>query len=157
MYTADRIYPVKLGVSLHEAKFMWLRCLFESEASEFTGAPADVFSFMKFFLSGRVAYQCQLALMQASNEIFHCNGESSPKAMYHLSQTFAQVNKRLQGDDALSDSTIAIVMSLINQEQIRQHLSAAMIHVKGLEKMIELRGGLSQLEGNVPLVLKICK
>ncbi|KAJ5552674.1 hypothetical protein N7494_002052 [Penicillium frequentans] len=77
--------------------------------------------------------------------------------MYHLSQTFAQVNKRLQGDDALSDSTIAIVMSLINQEQIRQHLSAAMIHVKGLEKMIELRGGLSQLEGNVPLVLKICK
>ncbi|KAJ5805923.1 uncharacterized protein N7503_003525 [Penicillium pulvis] len=135
MYTADRIYPVKLGVSLHDAKFMWLRYLFESEAT----------------------YQCQLAMMQASNEIFHCNGESSTKAMYHLSQTFAQVNKRLQGDDALSDSTIAIVMTLVNQEQIRQHLSAAMVHVKGLEKMIELRGGLSQLEGNVPLVLKICK
>ncbi|KAJ6109982.1 hypothetical protein N7486_002217 [Penicillium sp. IBT 16267x] len=135
MYTSDRIYPDKLGVSLHDAKFMWLRGLFESEAT----------------------YQCQLALMQASNEIFHCHGESSPKAMYHLSQTLAQVNKRLQGDDALSDSTIAIVMSLINQEQIRQHFSAALVHVKGLEKMIELRGGLSQLRGNVPLVLKICK
>lgn len=95
--------------------------------------------------------------MQASNEIFHCHGESSQKAMYHLSQTFTQVNKRLQSEDALSDSTIAIVMSLINQEQIRQHLSAAMVHVKGLEKMIELRGGLNQLGENLPLVLKICK
>ncbi|KAJ5657614.1 uncharacterized protein N7484_001263 [Penicillium longicatenatum] len=103
------------------------------------------------------SYQCQLALMQASNEIFHCHGESSPKAMYHLSQTFAQVNKRLQGDDALSDSTIAIVMSLITQEQIRQQLSAATVHLKGLEKMVELRGGLTQLGQNVPLVLKICK
>lgn len=95
--------------------------------------------------------------MQASNEIFQCDGKSSQKAMYHLSQTFTQVNKRLQGDDALSDSTITIVMSLINQEQIRQQLSAATVHVKGLEKIIELRGGLVQLEGNVSLVLKICK
>lgn len=95
--------------------------------------------------------------MQASNEIFHCDGESSAKALYHLSQTFAQVKKRLESDDALSDSTIAIVMSLINQEQIRQQHSAAVVHVKGLQRMIELRGGLSQLEGNLPLVLKICK
>jgi hypothetical protein len=48
-------------------------------------------------------------------------------------------------------------MSLITQEQIRQQLSAATVHVKGLEKMVELRGGLSQLGQNVPLVLKICK
>lgn len=95
--------------------------------------------------------------MQAGNEIFHCDGESSAKALYHLSQTFAQVKKRLEGDDALSDSTIAIVMSLINQEQMRQQYSAAVVHVKGLQRMIELRGGLSQLEGNLPLVLKICK
>lgn len=95
--------------------------------------------------------------MQASNEIFHCNGQSSPKALYHLSQTFSQVKKRLEGDNALSDSTIAIVMSLINQEQIRQQHAAAAVHVKGLEKLIELRGGLGQLEGNAPLVLKICK
>jgi hypothetical protein len=152
MFTTDRIYPVKLGVSLHDAKFMWLRVLFESEASKFTDAD------MKLpLLTGSIAYHCSLALMQASNEIFHCDGESSPKALYHLSQTFAQVKKRLEGDSALSDSSIAIVMSLINQEQIRQQHSAAAVHVRGLQRMIELRGGLGQLEGNVPLVLKICK
>lgn len=41
LYTSDRIYPVKLGVSLHDAKFMWLRCLFESEASEFADVTRD--------------------------------------------------------------------------------------------------------------------
>lgn len=35
IYTSDRIYPVKLGVSLHDAKFMWMRVLFENEASKF--------------------------------------------------------------------------------------------------------------------------
>ncbi|KAJ5300803.1 uncharacterized protein N7443_005805 [Penicillium atrosanguineum] len=125
IYTSDRIYPIKLGVSLHDAKFLWLKVLFESEAT----------------------YHCSLALMQASNEIFHCNGQSSPKALYHLSQTFSQVKKRLEGENALSDSTIAIVMSLINQEQIRQQHAAAAVHVKGLEKMIELRGDSVNLKG----------
>lgn len=95
--------------------------------------------------------------MQACNEIFHGDGESSPKALYHLSQTFARVKKRLEGDNALSDSTIALVLSLVNQEQARQKHSAAAIHIKGLASIIKLRGGLGQLEGNVPLVLKVCK
>jgi hypothetical protein len=152
IYTSDRIYLVKLGVSIHHAKLRWMQVLFENEASKYINS---LQSFLE--LTNLIAFQCSLALMQASNEIFHCDGGSSPKALYHLLQTFALVKKRLEGDDALSDSTIAIVMSLINQEQIRQQYSAAAVHVKGLEKMIELRGGLSQLEGNTALVLKICK
>ena len=95
--------------------------------------------------------------MQACNEIFLSDGDSPPKALYHLSRTFALVKERLESDNALSDSTIAIVVSLIIQEQIRQQQSAAAIHVKGLERIVKLRGGLSQLEGNISLVLKICK
>ena len=33
--TADRIYPAQLGISLHDAKLMWLQVLFTDEASEF--------------------------------------------------------------------------------------------------------------------------
>lgn len=94
--------------------------------------------------------------MQACNEIF-LGKENEHEALYHLSRTFAQVNKRLASADALSDSTIAIVISLIHQEQIRRRHADAAIHVRGLEKMIELRGGLGRLEGNLPLVLKVCK
>ena len=95
--------------------------------------------------------------MQACNEIFLGDGSSSPKALYHLSQTFDRVNKRLRSTDALSDSTIAIVLSLVNQEQTQRKYDAAQIHAQGLKTMVELRGGLEQLEGNISLVLKICK
>lgn len=95
--------------------------------------------------------------MKACNEIFLCDGDSSASALYHLSRTFARVKRRLESEHALTDSTIAIVMSLVSQEQIRQQHSAAQVHAKGLIKLIELRGGLKQLEGNIGLVLKICK
>lgn len=95
--------------------------------------------------------------MQASNAIFLHNGGSSKEALYHLSQTFVQVRRRIREDVELSDSTIAIVMSLVIQEQIRSETEQAVVQFLGLRRMIELRGGLSALEGNVELVLKACK
>ncbi|KAI5461788.1 hypothetical protein BGZ63DRAFT_424645 [Mariannaea sp. PMI_226] len=134
-FTTDRIYPARLGISLDNAKGLWLRVLFSDEAS----------------------YYCNIGLMQACNEIFLGNTTGSPKALHHLSQTLAQVKRRLESDDALSDSTIGIVLSLVAQEQIRQDHRGAKTHFDGLEKIVELRGGLDQLEGNLPLLLKVCK
>lgn len=95
--------------------------------------------------------------MEACNGFFFGGGVSSPEALGHLSQAFTLVNRRLMSDEALSDSTLGIVLMLIFQEQIREEQWEAKIHYEGLRKMIELRGGLSQLEGNLPLLLKICK
>lgn len=47
-------------------------------------------------------------------------------------------------------------MMLILQEQIR-HKKESQIHYKGLREMIELRGGLSQLESSPTLLLKMTK
>lgn len=98
-------------------------------------------------------------MMQASNELFLGNGESSPTALYHISQTLAAVNRRLQSSEALSDSTIAIIVSLVRQEQIRNRQADSTIHFKGLARIVELRGGLDQMEaeGNALLPLKVCK
>ena len=156
-FTSDRMYPTQLGVSLHDAKLTWLRVLFTDEASEFGNVYGKPRIFVSLSLTTSAAYHCNIALMQVCNEIFLSDGHSPPNALYYLSRTFAQVTKRLESDNALSDSTIAIVVSLIMQEQLRQQQSAAAVHVKGLEKMIRLRGGLNQLEGNMPLLLKICK
>lgn len=95
--------------------------------------------------------------MQASNDIFSGHGDASPAALYHLSQALAQVKRRIESGDALSDTTLGIVVALITQEQIREHHSAAGIHIMGLQKMVHLRGGLDQVQENIPLVLKICK
>ncbi len=62
----------------------------------------------------------------------------------------------MQGEEALSDSTLCMVMMLILQEQIR-HEKASQIHYEGLRKMIKLRGGLSQLESCPTLLTKMSK
>ncbi|RYP45354.1 hypothetical protein DL768_008291 [Monosporascus sp. mg162] len=134
-YVADRLYQTPLEISLDEAKSTWLPMMFADEATVY----------------------CSIALMQACNELFLGGGESSPKALYYLSQTFAQVRKRLQSPDALSDSTISTVLSLITQELVRKAEAGAKIHFAGLIRMVELRGGLDQLEKNLPLLVKICK
>ncbi|RAL03640.1 uncharacterized protein BO80DRAFT_349697 [Aspergillus ibericus CBS 121593] len=131
--TSERLYPTTLGFSLSEAKLLWLRLLFTDEA----------------------AYHCNISLMQACNEIYLNNGSSTAKALYHLSQTFVQIQRRLASPDALSDSTMGLIVSLITQEQIRNQGAAADVHAKGLQRMVELRGGLGQL--NRILVLRICK
>lgn len=85
------------------------------------------------------------------------SGKSPPKALHHISRTFAMVQERLNGDDALSDSTLAIVVSLFHQEQIRRHYAAARVHMEGLQRIVKLRGGLSTLRSSPYLMLKSCK
>ncbi|CAH0058085.1 unnamed protein product [Clonostachys solani] len=133
--TADRMYPPKLGISLDEAKCIWLKVLFEDQAT----------------------YECNLAMMQTCNEIYLGHGDSSSKALYSLSRTVSHVKNKLESPGALSDSTITLVLSLISQEQLKKFDSRAKIHLNGLRRMIELRGGLEQLEGKPPLLLKVCK
>ncbi|KAE8138646.1 hypothetical protein BDV38DRAFT_69075 [Aspergillus pseudotamarii] len=133
--TTERLYPISLGFSLCEVKLLWLRLVFTDEA----------------------AYHCNISLMQACNEIYLGNGTSSPKALYHLSQTFTHIQRRLGSCDALSDSTMGLIVSLIMQEQIRGQGPATEVHARGLQKMVELRGGLSDLDRNLTLALKVCK
>ncbi|KAH8422410.1 uncharacterized protein LDX57_000164 [Aspergillus melleus] len=52
---------------------------------------------------------------------------------------------------------MGLIISLITQEQIRGQGHAAEVHAKGLQRMVELRGGLNQLSGNLTLVLRVCK
>lgn len=95
--------------------------------------------------------------MQASNETVLGSGNNSTNALQCRSRTLAQVRKRLDSKDALSDSTIGIVISLIHQEQVAQHHVDAEAHIWGLKRIVDLRGGLDQIEDNHPLVLKVCK
>ena len=102
------------------------------------------------------AAHCAIALMTACNEFFGA-GPSSPQGLYYVAQTFALVRDILESKDALADSTLAIVLLLVIQEGIRKEHSNARVHYEGLRRMIQLRGGLSQLDHNIQLVLKICK
>ncbi|KAG9250563.1 uncharacterized protein F5Z01DRAFT_360103 [Emericellopsis atlantica] len=134
-FTTERMYPMQLGLSLDDSKRMWL----------------------KLFFADTETFECNLAMMQAANETYLGRGETSPRALTNLAKTFARVQQRILSPDALADSTVTIVISLVNQEHLRGDLSGATIHIAGLRRMVELRGGLDQLEHNPPLLMKICK
>ncbi|KFY07907.1 hypothetical protein V492_06714 [Pseudogymnoascus sp. VKM F-4246] len=134
-HIVERLYPVHFGFSLDEAKMHWLGIVLSDEG----------------------ATHCSIALMEACNGLFLGGNLNSSETLHHVSQTFVIIRKRLETDEALSDTTIGMVLMLILQEQVRNEDRAAEVHYEGLRKMVELRGGLGQLEQNPLLLLKICK
>ncbi|KAH8205487.1 hypothetical protein TruAng_000393 [Truncatella angustata] len=95
--------------------------------------------------------------MDACNGFFFGDNPDSPRGLYFLSEVLCLVNERLRGKEALSDSTLSLVISLILQEEMRHDQAGAEIHYAGLTKMVQLRGGLNEFNSNLPLLLKICK
>ena len=81
----------------------------------------------------------------------------SSNTMYHLGRAVGLVNQKLETPEALSDSSLAVVNFLVVNELLRESKPKARIHLRGLQKMIELRGGLSHLGAGSLLTLKICK
>jgi hypothetical protein len=75
-----------------------------------------------------------MALMEACNGFFLGGGLSSPEALYHVSQTLALVQKRLESDEALSDTTIGIILMLILQEQVRKSTKKLRSTTRGSER-----------------------
>lgn len=67
------------------------------------------------------------------------------EAMHHLSDTFRLVNKKLSGTEAASDTTIAAVVGMIQYQRIRRDYHHGQVHLEGVERMVQLRGGMAQL------------
>ena len=78
------------------------------------------------------------------------------EAMRHLSRAFRLVNEKLSGNEALSDTTMAVVISMTQYERLRGQHRQGLVHLDGLLRMVELRGGISQvMSTNPPLAQKI--
>lgn len=73
---------------------------------------------------------------------------------HHIAKALELVNQRLSGDDAVSDINIAGVMALCILEAMKADAMHLKVHFDGLLRMIELRGGLEQLQHNYALVEK---
>jgi hypothetical protein len=83
--------------------------------------------------------------------------ETSPRAIQHLYNTYRCIRQNIQKNEMPSDPTIAAVMSMAIHEDLRGHPDRSKIHVDALFRLIELRGGLDELEARQVLVQKICR
>ena len=109
--------------------------------------------------------------LQTNEAVFHCvlamsesiindqldNHKVSPQALRHWSNTYRCINQALRSRDALSDGTVAAVVSLTIYEDLKREPGSTSVHLDALERIVNLRGGLGGLDSNLPLVQKICR
>ncbi|KAF4637063.1 hypothetical protein G7Y89_g1027 [Cudoniella acicularis] len=70
----------------------------------------------------------------------------NPESEFYLAKSISLLNENLADPEKqASDSTIATVACLANMENLNGTVNSARIHVSGLQKMVQLRGGLSNL------------
>ncbi|KAK3949828.1 hypothetical protein QBC32DRAFT_266050 [Pseudoneurospora amorphoporcata] len=132
----DALYPPQLVRGAAKAYDYWISTLFQD----------------------RTSFHCAIALMAALSDFFFGDQALTPDAIYHLSQAIHMVNQTLETNDAVSDSNLAVVNFLVIQELLKDSIkSKAEVHLKGLQRMVELRGGLMSLGEDNPLGIKISK
>jgi hypothetical protein len=84
------------------------------------------------------------------------NQETPKEATYHISQALRLINVKLSGKDAISNTNIAVVVIMAQFERLQNRHWQGIIHLDGLQRMVELRGGISQLKKDDPsIALKI--
>ncbi|KAI8624431.1 hypothetical protein F5Y19DRAFT_314858 [Xylariaceae sp. FL1651] len=122
-YFLDVICPPEFCTPTAVSGWIWFQLIFRDEAY----------------------FHCTIAVSSACAAFLTAEAEQSPIALYHLSKTFRLINKKLSSDEALSDSTIAVVTAITIYDRLYGNPQKAMIHLNGASRMIDLRGGISAL------------
>lgn len=84
----------------------------------------------------------------------------STLACFHYGQTLQLLQARLNAFDqtpAISDSTIMVVITLAQAAEITRDFTAVANHIKGLRKIVSLRGGLRALNTHTNIQIKVCR
>lgn len=84
----------------------------------------------------------------------------SQRACFHYSQTLRLLQARLNDPKqahATSDATIMVVLFLASMAHVANEHTTAAIHIKGMEKMLRLRGGLQSLGSHHNMQVKVCR
>lgn len=90
-------------------------------------------------------FHCTMAISASFVNFYERKSEVSSKTLYHTSTAYALVNQKLSGPESVSDSSIAAVISLAIYQQVHHQHATGMMHLNGLYRMIQLRGGIARL------------
>lgn len=78
-------------------------------------------------------------------------------ASFHYAQTLRLLQAQLNRFDEISDATIMVVISLASAAEAVEDFKALENHMSGLEKMLEVRGGVRVLNTNNNIQVKVCR
>ncbi|KAH9907280.1 hypothetical protein F4778DRAFT_721253 [Xylariomycetidae sp. FL2044] len=96
-----------------------------------------------------------LAISASYVDLFERKPRSSHNTLHHISRAYSLVNLKLSSPESVSDAAIAAVILIALYDQIHRQPSAGSIHLRGLYRMTQLRGGIQRLlQENRTLALK---
>ncbi|UKZ74942.1 hypothetical protein TrVFT333_002612 [Trichoderma virens FT-333] len=135
------------------------------EAVAFMNSPRCLPSLAKALAEGSVGHSIFLQLIFTDQAYYHCalatvlactkvSPQASLSTVRHLTQAFRLINERISRDERVSNSTIAVVMSLSTYESTRGRYDHGMIHLSGLFRMVETRGGLDCVGSEEPELMQ---
>ncbi|KAH8896040.1 hypothetical protein GQ53DRAFT_779328 [Thozetella sp. PMI_491] len=130
---SDALFPPRFCSKFDILKSIWVDCI----------------------LSDAAYFHSTLAISASYVDYFERKPRMSMVSLYHISQAYSLVNRKLSGPEPIADDAIAAVVSLIIYQQIHSQYSIGLIHLNGLYRMVELRGGIGKLvQENRGLALK---
>ena len=86
--------------------------------------------------------------------------QPSRLSCFHYAQTLQLLQARLNDIDqtsAISDTTIMVVVTLASVAELSDNFEAVATHIKGLEKIVSLRGGVRALTTHSNIQVKVCR
>jgi hypothetical protein len=109
----------------------------------------------EFMFLDEAYFHCSLALIIAALDHLLGDDRATVDRGLIASKAFKLLNLKLSSADALSDTSLASVISLCLLADVRQRYVESQVHFEGLCKMIEMRGGMQGLEGNIQIAEKV--
>lgn len=88
------------------------------------------------------------------------HNELSRVACFHYAQTLQILQSRINEVDqssAISDATIMVVITLAGVAELTGDFVAVANHTKGLQKIVDMRGGVRALTAHNNIQVKVCR
>jgi hypothetical protein len=136
---------------MNDTSPVWFRYLLSDEACE------QYSSLGRFLADNRTVFHSVLAMSDVHEDSLLGRHQTSPRALWHLSNTYRCIKQNLEKHSMPSDSTVAAVMSMAIHEDLIGHPGRSKVHVEALQHIVELRGGITHFTDNQLLVQKICR
>ncbi|KAL3489893.1 hypothetical protein BJX62DRAFT_238712 [Aspergillus germanicus] len=97
---------------------------------------------VQYFFQDEAYFHCSVAtsILCSKNRV-----DETAQGMRHIAHTYRIVQERLNGKEATSDMTIAILVIMSQYDRLQGQYMRGFIHVQGLYRMAQLRGGIVKL------------
>ncbi|RDW60302.1 hypothetical protein BP5796_11908 [Coleophoma crateriformis] len=105
---------------------------------------------VQFMFLDEAYFHCAVAVSVTALNNLVIKQEDPIEAVQHISHAFRLINAKLSGDGDVSDTTIAAVIIMSQYERLQGQYRQGVVHLEGLQRMVELRGGISKLTKNKP-------